>query len=121
MKINLFISLILYSSLTLADIRVDDVRLKISPEWQYCEEDRQCVEISYGCSSTAANREFKDLATKQAWSVGGDPRAVSCPAPEPRMQAIRCENHLCGEFIVHQNPKILIEEKVNEQKRIIGK
>lgn len=111
MKTKIFAALALLSINASAEPfqRLHDESLNLPAEWQSCTHDNQCVAIGYGCSSTAVNREFRAQAEKQAWAIGGDPRAVSCVRDEDMDHVTKCENNRCGDFVRKPDHKMPME------------
>ena len=75
--------------------RLDDQRLALSA-WQGCDDSAQCVAVDHGCTLTAAHRDHRDAASRQAWAQGGDPRNLSCVSRPLVETVLACVDQRCG-------------------------
>lgn len=85
--------------------RSDDKRLGLPAGWQACTSNEQCVPVTGGCISTAANVANAESARRRAIEVAGDPRALECARKQDvaTIVAPQCVQARCGAWVIDYN------------------
>ena len=101
----MLLALFLFIQVATAESPKPDVEKLLEPGWTSCEIDNDCTVIYYGCNrALAANRKYKEEATKTAYQYGGDPRAMNCLIIDPGSYKAICRENRCTIKMVSKRP-----------------